>query len=79
MDQQQILALYDWAMGICFRHPAKGEVPTALVKVLHPRDRRAHEVRACEECVLLMKDARREAAARQKAECRPGHSAEGAG
>ena len=57
MDRQQILDLYDWAPGTCFRHPGKGEVPTALVKVLHSRHDREHEVRACEDCVIAIEDA----------------------
>lgn len=79
MRRQQILDLYDWQPGVCFRHPVKGEVQTALVTTLHPPGHPEHEVRACADCVVAIKDARREAAARLQAECRPGHSAEGAG
>ncbi|RRQ81589.1 hypothetical protein [Streptomyces griseofuscus] len=65
MDRQLILDLYEWAPGICFRHPECGEIPTALVAVLHPRGNGEHEVRACRCCVIAIEDARREMAARQ--------------
>lgn len=73
MDRQQILDLYDWADGICFRHPSKGEVPTAVVGAIHPREDGERKVRACEECVLTMEDIRREEAARSGSEYHPGH------
>ena len=74
MDRQEILDLYDWAPGACFRHPDRGEVPTTVVKVLHPRDDGRHEVRACEDCVIAIEDARREMAAREGQEYEPGHA-----
>ena len=77
MDRQQILDLYDWAPGICYRHPDRGRVPTALVKVLHPRDVQDREVRACEDCVIAIEDARRETAARSGDVYEPGHVGEG--
>jgi hypothetical protein len=79
MDRQQILDLYDWAPGICFRHPERGEVPTAVMRTLHPRGQGEYEVRACEDCVVAIRDARREASARLAAERRPGHSPDEAG
>ncbi|WP_409468408.1 hypothetical protein [Streptomyces sp. HC307] len=72
MDRQQILDLYEWRPGICFRHPAKGEVPTAVVGVIHPRADGEQEVRACEDCVIGMEDIRREQARRAGSEYRPG-------
>lgn len=74
MERQQILDLYQWRDGICFRHPGKGEVPTAVVKVLRPGADGEHEVRACADCVLAMEDARRETAARTGREYVPGHA-----
>lgn len=76
MDRQQILDLYEWAPGVCFRHPDRGEVPTALLKVLHPRGDGRHEVRACRECVIAIEDARRETAARKGEGYEPGHAGE---
>lgn len=55
MDRQQILALYDdWADGICFRHPSKGEVPTVHVKTIRPMAGGIQDVRACEDCAVEM-------------------------
>ena len=76
MDPEQILDLYEWADGLCFRHPSKGEVPTATVGVIHPREDGEREVRACEACVLNMEDIRREEAARSGGEYEPGHLGE---
>lgn len=76
MDRQDILDLYDWQSGVCFRHPGKGAVDTTLVKTLHPRDNSDREVRACRECVMAMEDIRREAAARSGSEYSPGHAGE---
>jgi hypothetical protein len=76
MDRQQILDLYDWAPGTCFRHPERGEMPTALVGTIHPRCDGEHEVRACADCVIAMEDARRETAARPGSEYEPGQLGE---
>ncbi|MFF9240131.1 hypothetical protein ACF1AL_15030 [Streptomyces sp. NPDC014801] len=72
MKRQQILDLYQWSPGVCFRHQHKGEVPTAVIKVIHPRGRE-RELRACEECVIAIEDARREMAARNGEPYEPGH------
>jgi hypothetical protein len=76
MDRQQILDLYEWEPGVCFRHPERGEVPTALVGVIHPRADGEKEVRGCEDCVIAIEDTRREAAARSGSEYRPGRVGE---
>lgn len=54
MDRQQILDLYDWAPGVCFRHPSKGKVATAHVKTIRPMAGGLQDIRACEECVVEM-------------------------
>lgn len=72
MDRQQILDLYTWHPGICFRHPSRGEVPTALVGVVHPREDGEREVRGCADCVITMENIRREEAARSGSEYVPG-------
>ena len=72
MDRDKILDLYEWADGVCFRHPDKGEAPTAVVGVVHPRADGEKEVRACANCVVSMEDIRREEAARSGSEYRPG-------
>ena len=72
MDRQQILDLYEWQAGTCFRHPGKGEVPTAVVGVIHLRPDGEREVRGCTDCVLAVEDTRREQARRAGIEYRPG-------
>ncbi|MCX5158054.1 hypothetical protein OOK39_01900 [Streptomyces sp. NBC_00264] len=59
MDRQQILDLYSWAPGVCFRHPAEGVADTAVVKTIHPRTGPAEDVRACRPCVVAMEATRR--------------------
>ena len=76
MDRQQILDLYQWQLGICFRHPSKGRVPTTVVGVIHPREDGEREVRGCEECVVAIEDERREMAARNALPYRPGQLGE---
>ncbi|MFB7499998.1 hypothetical protein ACFC09_35865 [Streptomyces sp. NPDC056161] len=65
MDRQQILDLYPWGDGICFRHPGRGEVLTAHVKTVRPAAGGINDIRACEECVLEMEAVRAEAARRR--------------
>lgn len=79
MDRQQILNLYDWQLGICFRHPGKGEVLTAHVKTIRPREGGEEEVRACEACVLEMEQERQEVASQKGVDYEPGHAGEGFG
>lgn len=76
MDRQQILDLYDWEDGVCFRHPQLGEVPTAVVGVIHPRSDGEREVRGCADCVIAIEDMRREEAARSGSEYEPGRLGE---
>lgn len=76
MDRDEILSLYEWADGVCFRDPDKGEVPTAVVGVIHPLADGEKEVRGCAGCVIAMEDIRREEAARSGSEYEPGHLGE---
>lgn len=76
MDRQQILDLYDWQPGICFRHPGDGEARTALIKTLHPRAGDEEQVRACEPCVVEMERERWAAAGREGVAYEPGHAGE---
>jgi hypothetical protein len=76
MDRAEILDLYEWDDGVCFRHPERGTVDTTVVKRISPRDDGVHEVRACRYCVIAMEDIRRETAARQGVEYEPGHAGE---
>lgn len=76
MDRQQILDLYHWLPDFCFRHPGKGEVPTAVVGAIHPRGDGEREVRACADCLIAMEDIRREDATRTGNDYEPGHLGE---
>ncbi|QIJ61383.1 hypothetical protein [Streptomyces sp. JB150] len=76
MQRQQILDLYTWSPGVCFRHPEKGVTRTTPIKTLHPRDDGSHEIRACEDCLIAMEGIRREKAARAGSEYEPGHVGE---
>ena len=73
MDHQEILSLYQWRAGVCFRHPEKGTAETAAVKTLHPRGEDDRVVRACADCVIAIEQARREAADRAGSVYEPGH------
>lgn len=76
MDRQRILDLYDWADGVCFRHPSRGVVPTAVVGTVHPRADSERDVRACADCVVNLEDIRREQAARTGSDYQPGRLGE---
>lgn len=52
MEREDLLSLYDWAPGMCFRHPLRGEIDTARIETLHPRSAPALEIRACRDCIL---------------------------
>ena len=73
MERDQILDLYNWQSGVCFRHPGRGVIETAHVKTIRPRADGDKEIRACRECILAMEDIRREEAARSGREYEPGH------
>jgi hypothetical protein len=75
MDVEQILNLYDWSLGVCFRHPAKGEVLTAHVWTVRPPAGGIQDIRACKECVASMEEQRRRAAARKGWVYKPGELA----
>lgn len=72
MDRERILELYEWADDVCFRHPAKGVLPTAVVGVVHPQAASEKRVRACADCVIALEGIRREQAERNGGEYRPG-------
>lgn len=79
MNREEILDLYQWRQGLCFRHPARGAVETALVKEIQPRLDGKREIRACRECILAMESIRRDAAKEAGAEYVPGRAGEALG
>lgn len=72
MDRQQILDLYDWAPGTCFRHPSKGEVSTAHVQTIRPAAGGIQDIRACGECVASMEEQKKNTAERRGKPYTPG-------
>ncbi|MDX3713350.1 hypothetical protein PV733_31305 [Streptomyces europaeiscabiei] len=72
MDRQQILDLYEWQPGSCFRHPCKGEVLTAHIETIRPPAGGIQDVRACRECVVAMEEQRAAAAQRRGGNYSPG-------
>lgn len=73
MDRQ-LLDLYEWHPGTCFRHPCKGEVPTAHIETIRPPAGGIQDIRACEECVVVMEEQRASAARRRGQGYSPGPS-----
>ena len=73
MDREQILDLYEWRPGICFRHPSKGTVETTHVKTIRPSAGGIQDVRACRECIVAIEERRAAAAARRGESHSPGH------
>lgn len=76
MNREQILRLYEWSEGVCFRHPSQGEQSTTVVGTIHPREDGERDVHACKDCVIVMEDIRREEAARRGGEYTPGRLGE---
>lgn len=72
MDRQQILDLYEWTLGACFRHPTKGEVATAHVETIRPAGGGLQDVRACADCVIAMEEWRERQAAKDGVPYEPG-------
>lgn len=72
MNRQEILDLYTWEPGVCFRHPSLGEVSTAHVVTIRPPAGGMQDVRACRECVLHIETERELSAKRQGVPYVPG-------
>lgn len=73
-----ILALYEWTPGSCFRCARTG-LDTTHIKTVRPRSGPAREVRACRDCVLELEEVRRRDAERHGVEYVPGHVGNGDG
>lgn len=72
MDREQILDLYEWEDGVCFRHPSKGTVETTHVKTIRPSAGGIQDVRACRECIVAIEERRAASAARRGEPYSPG-------
>jgi hypothetical protein len=59
VDEDEALAQFEWAPGVCFRHPSRGQVDSTQIEVLHLRAGPDVPVRACRECVLHLEADRR--------------------
>jgi hypothetical protein len=76
MSRLQILSLYTWNLGRCFRCPDVGPQATAMVKELRTRMGSVEPIRACADCVLSMEEERRRAAEVVGAAYEPGRAGE---
>ncbi|HEY9370432.1 hypothetical protein [Streptomyces sp.] len=75
MNRQQILDLYQWGDGVCFRHPGT-TTDTTVIRTLQPLSGPAEEIRACHACILAMEAARRAAAEGARIPYVPGRAGE---
>jgi hypothetical protein len=71
MDSGNILDLYEWAPGACFRCARSG-VDTAVVGLLRPPEGAPQEVRACYSCLLRLESEKEDAAKRADLPYTPG-------
>jgi len=71
MDGEEILALYEWAPGTCFRCARTG-IDSTLVEVLHPKTSPPQPIRACRACLLTLEGERRLTAQRKGEPYTPG-------
>lgn len=74
MNSQQILDLYTWEPGTCFRHPDAGVVETTVVQELHTRLGSVEGIRACSACILAMEARRQSLAEEAGVAYEPGHA-----
>lgn len=72
MTSEEVLALYSWSAGTCFRHPEQGEQRTTHLATLHPRTGAQVDIRGCEACVVRLEAERRRVAERDGAPYQPG-------
>ena len=70
MENREILALYDWAQGTCFRCAGSGD--TTRLQTLTPPAGGSYEVRACRDCLLALETAKRRNAEQHGCRYRPG-------
>ncbi|MDH6224388.1 hypothetical protein [Streptomyces sp. MJP52] len=53
-----------WELGVCFRHPGKGRVPTIHVRTIRPAAGGLLGLRACRDCAKAIRKADRSSPAR---------------
>jgi hypothetical protein len=75
MDDPELLALYEWAPGDCFRCAQTG-VDTASVKQIDTPAGVRYDARACRGCVLAIEGERKRHAEETGQEYVPGHVGE---
>lgn len=71
MDRREILALYEWAIGDCFRCARTGVLTTRFCELDTPIGD-CYALRACESCILQLEEERRRYADRHGCEYEPG-------
>lgn len=71
MNIEEILALYDWAPGDCFRCAAAG-VDATFIDAICTRGGERYEARACRNCVLAIEGEQRADAERRGERYVPG-------
>ncbi|MFV8127564.1 hypothetical protein [Streptomyces syringium] len=72
IDRHEIIALYTWAVGSCFRC-ARRDVDTTLLDVIDTPIGDRYEIRGCQLCVLVLEEERRRYAERRGEGYAPGH------
>lgn len=70
MDDREILSLYQWAPGACFRCAGDGE--TTRLQILTPPAGGNYDVRACRDCLLDLEAMTQRAAERAGCTYSPG-------
>jgi hypothetical protein len=70
-DDDEILGLYQWQTGTCFRC-ARAEVDTMRLQEITTRAGVCYDVRACRGCILVLEAERRRIAERQGRKYTPG-------
>jgi hypothetical protein len=73
MEDDAILALYEWAPGNCFRCARTGLDTTSVKRIDTPAGVR-YDVRACRDCVLAIEGERKRQAEEAGQEYVPGRA-----
>jgi hypothetical protein len=71
MARDEIIALYEWAIGNCFRC-ARTELPTIRIGEIDLPAGAHYDVRACQDCALALEEERRRRAERTGQKYVPG-------